>query len=122
MQAQPELPKGWSFPIEPSEVQQYFPGVDRSIWSVGTTTLNGWNEIRGRCFRIAWERHSFDFPRTLTIWAVPSEHLTEIRKWIDEVVGPKSRAWLQAPEFEDPAWLRGGHALHFFWHPEHNTN
>lgn len=117
MRRVPELPRGWSFPIEASEVSTYFPGVERVVWSADMTTLKEWIEIGRRCLRISWEPTTAEPLLTLTIWAVPTEHRIEVRKWIDDEVGPESRAWMQSLDVRDSAWLRHGHAFHWFWHP-----
>lgn len=112
VQAQPGLPRGWSFPIEPSEVEDYFPGVGHVHWSLQTTTSEGSFPGHIRSLRVAWEPRVAEPPSVLTVFAVPSDHLIEIRKWIGAVVGPESRAWMRALESQNATWLLHGHAMH----------
>lgn len=122
MRTQPGLPKGWSFPIESSDVEEYFPGVGYTNWVPSTAGLKDWVPRHPPCLSVAREPRTAVPRYVLTVRAGPSEHRAGIRKWIDEEVGLEARAWMQALESQSPAWLNHGHGMHWFWHPESDSD
>ncbi len=51
----------------------------------------------------------------LTVWAVPSENRSHIRKWIHEVVAPDASAWLSAIETQTETWRDSEHSRAWRW-------
>jgi hypothetical protein len=118
----PRLPKGWSFPIKPSEVERYFPGVGYVYWVRGTAKLKDWSARDQSFLYLAWQPRTAMPASILTVGAVPSEFRAEIRQWVDEVVGPEASAWMKALESKSPTWLDSGHRVNWKWRRDPNSD
>jgi hypothetical protein len=111
----PKLPKGWSFPIKPSEVEQYVPGVGHVYWVRAVEKLQDWSARDQNFLYLDWQPRTAMPASIFTIASVPSEFRAEIRKWIHEVVGPEATAWMQALESRSSTWLDSGHRISWTW-------
>lgn len=67
------------------------------------------------CLYLAWQPRTAMPASILTVGAVPSEFRAEIRQWIDEVVGPESRDWMQALDSKSPTWLDSVNKVNWTW-------
>lgn len=115
MRERPELPNGWSFPIKPSEVEWYVPGVGHVNWVRGNEKLQDLSARDQSVLYLAWQPWTAMPASILTIGAVPSEFRAEIRQWIDEVVGPEAMAWMKELESRTPTRLDRGHNVSWTW-------
>ncbi len=118
-----KLPKGWSWPIKPSEVEKYFPGVGHTYWFWGSYRLRNrrLEEVRPPSFRLDWTPRSAMPQPVLTVFSVPSDKRASVRAWVEAVVAPQAHAWLGALETQYPTWLDARHQKTWTWkEPDRN--
>lgn len=110
MKVRPKLPKGWSWPVKPSDVDEQFPGVGHVNWVTGAL-----NKKRTPTLYLTWQPRTAMPEAGLTISAVPSTDRAAIRLWIMDVVAPEARSWLTALETRSPTWLDQWHMESWCW-------
>lgn len=93
----PDPSGGWSFPLTSAEVDDYFPQVGFVSWrTTNAKQIAEWGITSEVLFNLSWHPGLSRPQPILTIRAVPSPHQAEVRSWIDQVVAPELRAWLEA--------------------------
>ena len=113
-----KLPKGWSWPIKPSEVEKYFPGVGYTYWFRGSTKQQrAWTlgEPRPTSFRLTWTPRTAMPQPILTVFSVPSDLRKAVREWVEAVVLAQAHSWLAALETQSPVWLDAEHTKTWTW-------
>jgi len=115
VQSRPKLPQGWSYPIKASEVETLFPGVEYISWGWGTSRLRKWSPEERPSVFLWWHPHTAMPPSRMSFAAVPSENRASIREWIEVMVAPEARVWLDALATRSPVWLDGKHSVTWSW-------
>jgi hypothetical protein len=115
VRSRPKLPKGWSYPIKPSEVEKHFPGVGHVYWGWGSYKLRDWKVEERPCFLLTWQPRTAMPMLILTVAAVPSDKRARIRAWVEAVVAPQAQEWLRALKDRSPTWLDGKHQKTWTW-------
>ena len=117
MRSRPELPSGWSWPIKPSEVESFFPGVGQVYWW-------GWSRKRAAAngnptkLFLRWSPRSATPQPGLTLVAVPSQYRQAIRAWVETYVAPAAQRWLAELENQSPTWLDSNLVAEWTWKPD----
>ena len=118
--SRPELPRGWSYPVKPSEIETLFPGVGHVYWW-------GWSRKRAaakgnptRLF-LRWSPRSAMPQPGLTIVAVPSQYRQAVRAWIETQVAPAAKRWLAGLDTNSPTWLDDPHVMTWTWTPSDSS-
>jgi hypothetical protein len=91
------LPRGWAYPITPTQVRELLPRVASVYW-VDLHTLSGdyrpehWMKVPH--FSLQWDPTSPRLQPRLSVRAVPTKSQTDVRAWFQDSVVPEARAWL----------------------------
>jgi hypothetical protein len=119
----PDLSDGWSFPLTPAEVDDYFAQVGFVSWRTTNSKQTGeWGTTPEVLFNLSWHPGISRPQPILTIRALPSPHQAEVRDWIDHVVAPELRAWLEALPTRSTTWLEHAHVVSWKWQPADATS
>jgi hypothetical protein len=114
----PELADGWSFPITPDEVGDYFPDVGSILWRKARSKRTiDWSKRNEVLLFLSWHPRIARPQPILMVRAIPSCRHAEVRKWIGDVVALESRAWLEALPTQSAAWRERSHVVSWHWRP-----
>jgi hypothetical protein len=122
MSRQPPVPKGWRFPLKPSEADEFFPEVDEIVWlgepskpypgyEPPTVSLS-----RRRPSTKSFEDDAVGFKATVSV--VPMSELVEARQWLMNEVMPEVVNWLEVQRRNPPSRGRTTYA-HWYWPSKH---
>jgi hypothetical protein len=118
MRTIPDLSDGWSFPLTSAEVDDYFPQVGFVSWRTTNSKQPAeWGTTSEVLFNLSWHPGISRPQPIITIRSVPSVHQAEVRNWIDQVVAPELRAWLEALPTRSSAWFEHAHVVSWKWPP-----
>lgn len=114
MRSKPKLPQGWSWPLTATEIEQRFPGVARTTWSLGRL-----GPFRGT-FYVAtgeWSPRSMAATPGLTVHAIPSEHRRAIREALTGHLGEQIAEWFADIPHRPETWLSENQGAAWRWQP-----
>jgi hypothetical protein len=122
MSRQPPVPKGWRFPLKPSEVDEFFPDVDVINWlGEPSKPYPGYEPptislSRLRPFAGSHEDDAIGFKAVVAV--VPIAELTDARKWFMSEVKSEVAEWLALQREKSPSRGRSTYA-HWYWPTKH---
>ena len=114
----PDLTDGWSYPITPAEVEEYFPNVGHVSWRTGSKQEGPFGTHDEVVILLSWHPRISRPQPILTVRAVRTCRRVEVRTWIDDVVISEARAWLESLSSRSDSWRERAHTLRWTWRLE----
>jgi hypothetical protein len=111
----PELADGWSYPITSFEAEAYFPNVGHVSGRAAPNQDAVFGAKDEVLIILSWHPRISRPQPILTVRAVRTCRRDEVRTWIDEVVAPQAREWLESLPDRNNSWRERAHTMRWKW-------
>jgi len=113
----PELADGWSYPITSAEAEEYFPKVGHVSWRTAPNQDAEFGAHDEVLIILSWHPRISRPQPILTLRTVRTCRRAEVRAWIDVVVVPEAREWVESLPHRNDSWRELTHTVRWKWRP-----